>query len=289
MRSSVRARCARSWKTRIGKRETSQSRRQKVTGDAVNFSNHIAVITGGASGIGAACARFVAEHGGRVVVADRNLPAAQALAGEIGAHAVEIDVADEALLRRTAAWIDGEIGAVTILVNSAGVLQRTVPPDELTMKEWDLIHRIDMRGTYLCCAIFGSAMAARGRGAIVNVASVAGMVSGPLHAYGPAKAAVINLTQCLAAEWGPRGVRVNAVSPGFTKTPALDRGIQNNTMTVEAMQRASAMGRLVEAKEIAAATCFLASDLASAITGVNLPVDAGYLAAAPWGAYGGLR
>jgi NAD(P)-dependent dehydrogenase (short-subunit alcohol dehydrogenase family) len=256
---------------------------------AMDFNDHIAVITGGASGIGAACARFIASRGGKVVVVDRNMPAAKAVAEEIGGQPVEADVGNEEALRRAGHLIGGTVGPVTILLNCAGVLQRTLPPDQLSMKEWDLVHNIDMRGTYLCCAVFGSGMAERGRGAIVNIASVAGIVSGPLHSYGPAKAAVIHLTRCLAAEWGPRGVRVNAVSPGFTKTPALDRGIEKKTMDVDSMVQASAMGRLVEADEIAAGACFLASDLASAITGVNLAVDAGYLVATPWIGYGGLR
>jgi NAD(P)-dependent dehydrogenase (short-subunit alcohol dehydrogenase family) len=133
-------------------------------------------------------------------------------------------------------------------------------------------------------------MAASGNGgSIVNIASVAGMVSGPLHSYGPAKAAVISLTECLAAEWGGAGVRVNSVSPGFTLTPALERGIDHQVMAPNAMSGAAAMRRLLKPEEIAAGICFLASDLASGITGVNLPVDAGYLVGTPWAAYGGLR
>lgn len=255
----------------------------------MNFEDKLSVITGGASGIGAACARFIARRSGKVVIADKNISAARVVADEIGAHAIEIDVADEHAVRQVEQEINQAYGAVTILVNCAGVLQRTLPPDQLTMKEWDLVNQVDLRGTYLCCAIFGSEMVARGKGAIVNIASVAGMRSGPLHAYGPAKAGVINLTECLAAEWGPRGVRVNAVSPGFTMTPALDRGIGKKMMSVDAMAQSSAMGRLIEPEEIAAAVGFLASDLASGITGVNLPVDAGYLVATPWISYGGLR
>ena len=132
-------------------------------------------------------------------------------------------------------------------------------------------------------------MAASGRGAIVCIASVAGMTSGPLASYGPAKAAVISLTQILAAEWGGKGVRVNAVSPGFTATPALQRGIDKGSLAVTDMSACTALGRLVDPREVAAAVCFLLGDEASAITGVNLPVDAGYLAGTTWQAYGGLR
>lgn len=255
----------------------------------LDFTDQLAVVTGGGSGIGAATARLIAAGGGRVVVLDRSLPSATAVASEIGAHPLEADVAEEDQVRHVAERIAAAFGRATILVNCAGVLQRTVPPGELTMKEWDLIQRVDLRGLYLCCAIFGGAMAKVGKGAIVNVASVAGMRSAPLHSYGPAKAAVISLTECLAAEWGPSGVRVNAVSPGFTRTPALDRSMAKGSMRADLMARSAALGRLVEADEIAAAIGFLASDLASAITGVNVAVDAGYLVAVPWASYGGIR
>ena len=132
-------------------------------------------------------------------------------------------------------------------------------------------------------------MAKRGTGCIVNIASVAGMRSGPLHSYGPAKAGVISLTECLASEWGPAGVRVNCISPGFTYTPALEKGFSTHTLAQGELERGSALGRLVAADEIAGAALFLCCPLASAITGVNLPVDAGYLVATPWAAYGGLR
>lgn len=255
----------------------------------VRFDGRVVVVAGGASGIGEACARLFRESGGRVVVADRNLAAAEAVARALDGSAVALDVAEEESVEAAFAAIEREIGAVEVLVNSAGVLQRTLPPGELTMREWDLVSRIDLRGTYLCCAAAGTRMAGRRRGSIVNIASVAGMRSGPLHAYGPAKAGVINLTQCLAAEWGRAGVRVNAVSPGFTQTPALAKGVDKGILEEERMAAASASGRLLDPREIAAAVCFLASDLASGITGVNLPVDLGYLVATPWQSYGGIR
>ena len=255
----------------------------------MRFDGRTVVVTGGASGIGEACTRAFAAQGARVVVADRNLSGARALAEELGAHAQALDVGDEAAVERAAADIEQQVGPVAALVNSAGVLQRTLPPEELSVKEWDLVARIDLRGTYLCCAAFGKRMAARGSGAIVNIASVAGMRSGPLHSYGPAKAGVISLTACLAGEWGPKGVRINSVSPGFTHTPALDKSMALKTLDQQTMSGSTALGRLIRPEEIAAAVLFLASDLASAITGVNLPVDAGYLVATPWMSYGGLR
>ena len=255
----------------------------------MKFDGKLAVVTGGASGIGAACARFLAGRGARVVIADRNAQAAGTLASQLGGKAVALDIGDDAAVETAAAAIEADLGPVSVLVNSAGVLQRTLPPGRLAITEWDFVVRIDLRGTYLCCAAFGKRMAERGQGAIVNIASVAGMRSGPLHAYGPAKAGVISLGECLAAEWGPRGVRVNTVSPGFTQTPALDKGISTGTLDAATMVKNSALGRLVRAEEIAAAVGYLASDLASGITGVNLPVDVGYLVATPWASYGGLR
>ena len=255
----------------------------------LDFTGQVAVVTGGASGIGEACVRVLAEAGARVVVADRNEAAARALADAVGGIALALDVGEESSVDALVAAVQVQCGVPQVLVNSAGVLQRTLPPEELTMREWDFVARVDLRGTYLCCARFGAAMAQRGSGAIVNIASVAGMGSGPLHSYGPAKAGVINLTECLAAEWGPKGVRVNAVSPGFTQTPALEKGITTRTLAADAMSTNAALGRLIAPREIANAVAFLASDRASAITGINLPVDAGYRVAVPWASYGGLR
>ncbi|MCM2346987.1 MAG: SDR family oxidoreductase [Acidovorax soli] len=255
----------------------------------IDLAGKTVLITGGASGIGLACARQLVACGAKVVIADKNLEAAQRVAAELNALSVAMDVGEESSVDGAATDIEGRLGFVDVLVNCAGVLQRTLSPGELTLKEWDFVARIDLRGTYLCCARFGARMAQRGQGVIVNIASVAGMRSGPLHSYAPSKAGVINLTECLAGEWGPKGVRVNCVSPGFTQTPALDRGFATRALEVQALASHSALGRLVHAEEIAHAVTFLASDWASAITGINLPVDAGHLVAGSWGCYGGLR
>jgi len=251
-------------------------------------SNAVAVVTGGASGIGAACCRELAQRGYKVAVADLDEAAAARVAAEIGGTAFKVDVADEASAEALAEHVERALGPVDALVNSAGVIQVPLPPETLPMSSWDHVVRVDQRGTYVACLAFGRRMAARGRGAIVNIASVAGMRSMPLHSYAPAKAAVISMTECLAAEWGRSGVRVNAVSPGYTRTPALQGAIDRGQRDPSALENNSALGRMVEPEEIAKTVAFLVGDDAAAITGINLPVDAGWLVATSWHTYQGL-
>lgn len=248
----------------------------------------IAVVTGGASGIGAACCRELAARGVKIVLMDRD-ERVNAIAKEVGGRAWIADVADEVAMERCAQEIEQEVGPVDILVNSAGIIQVPLPPEKLSMKTWDEVVRVDQRGTYVACVAFGLRMAARRRGSIINIASIAGMRSMPMHAYTPAKAAVIAMTECLAAEWGPSQVRVNAVSPGYTRTPALQGAIDKGERDVSALTGNSALGRMVEPIEIAKAVAFLAGPDASAITGANLPVDCGWLVTPSWHTYGGLR
>jgi NAD(P)-dependent dehydrogenase (short-subunit alcohol dehydrogenase family) len=249
----------------------------------------VAVVTGGASGIGAACCRLFAERGAGVAVVDRDGQRAQAIAREVGGRSWAADVADEASLTSAARLIEAEYGPVEALVNSAGIIQVPQRPTELSMATWDDVVRVDQRGTYLACVVFARTMLQRRRGSIINIASVTGMRSVPLHAYAPAKAAVISMTACLAAEWGPSGIRVNAVSPGYTRTPALQAAIDKRERDVSLLEQNAALGRLVEPEEIAKVAAFLASADAAAITGANIPVDCGWLAATPWSTYGGLR
>jgi NAD(P)-dependent dehydrogenase (short-subunit alcohol dehydrogenase family) len=249
----------------------------------------IAVVTGGASGIGAACCRELATNGAKVIVLDRELARAEEVAKEIGGRAWCADVGDEKATEACAAAIEAEIGPVDILVNSAGIIQTPLRPTEMAMALYDDVIRVDQRGTYVASVAFGRRMVGRRRGAIINIASVAGMRSMPLHAYAPAKAAVIATTECLAAEWGPAQVRVNTVSPGYTRTPALQAAIDKGERDPSALTGNSALGRLVEPSEIAKVVAFLASPLASAITGANVPVDCGWLVAPSWHTYGGLR
>ncbi len=255
-----------------------------------SLEGRIAVITGGASGIGEACARDLAARGAQVVVTDIDEPRAQTVAFSIPrAVAGRLDVTRPDDVEMVADWVEREYGPPAILVTSAGVLQPPLPPEDLPIETWDHVVAVDQRGVYLSCVAFGKRMALRGQGAIVNIASVAGLRSMPLHAYAPAKAAVIGMTRALAAEWGRSGVRVNAVAPGFVMTPALQAAVDDGQRDPAALAENSAMGRLVAPEEVARACSFLASDDASAITGITVPVDAGWLVAGSWHGYGGLR
>ena len=248
----------------------------------------VSVVTGGASGIGAACVQALAGRGDRVAIIDLDAALSGVSAGDrISAYAC--DVQDEAAVRRVVARIEADLGVPSLLVNSAGIIQRPLPPEELSLQDWDRVVAVDQRGTYLCCAVFGAAMARAGRGCIVNIASIAGSRSMPLHAYAPAKAAVLSMTECLAAEWGRAGVRVNAVSPGYTLTPALRQAIDAGERDPAQLAAQTALGRLVDPAHVAQAVLFLSSEAAEVITGVNLPVDAGWLVGTSWQTYGGLR
>lgn len=246
---------------------------------------NLVLITGGGSGIGAATGRAVAAAGMRPLLCD--IAAFEPEAADV--WRIPFDVSDEVVVAHEVGAIEAALGPITGLVNAAGILGRMAPPHKLRMSDWDREIAIDLRGTYVMCREVGSRMAERGAGAIVNIASIVSLASAPVHGYGPAKAAVANLTMTLAAEWGGRGVRVNAVSPGFTRTPALQRGLDAGVMEEERLAGLSALRRLVEPEEIGRSVAWLLSDAASAITGINLAVDAGFLCGVTWQAYGGLR
>ena len=244
----------------------------------------IVLVTGGSRGIGAATATLLAEQGKNVVVTDI---APEPIDGAI-LWPAPFDVASEGVVVSGVADIEKAHGPITGLINAAGIFGKMHTLEKVRMEQWDREVNIDLRGTFMVARSVGLRMVQRRHGAIVNVASVAGMTSGPIHAYTAAKAGVIQITQTLAAEWGRVGVRVNAVSPGFTRTVALEAGIASGAMKKDLMERHAALNRMVEPVEVAHAIAWLLSPMSSAVTGINLPVDAGFLASSTWAAYGGL-
>ena len=230
-----------------------------------------AVVTGGTSGIGRACADLLERCGVTVVVADRD--------GQ-----PSVDVTDRAALDSVASEIAARHGALNVLVNAAGVLTENRPVDEIPVDDLRRNLEVNLIGVFQSCQAFAPLLEA-GRGSVVNVASQAALVSLPQQAaYTASKGAVAALTRSLAIDWAAKGVRANAVAPGFTVTPMTEAFFENETFTRAATDRIP-LGRLLQADEIAGAIVFLASPLASAITGVVLPVDGGWTAgepALPW-------
>ncbi len=254
-----------------------------------SLDGRIAVITGAASGIGAATARVLAARGARVVIADVNEEAAQAVAEDIGGHACGLDVRNADAIETCADWVEAEIGPARIVVTCAGLVQAPLAPEDLPLDLFDDINAVNQRGTWLTLRAFARHMLPRHAGEMVTIASIVAERSVPLHAYAPGKAAVLNMTQCLAAEWGRAGLRVNTVQPGYTRTPALQAQIDAGARDVSLLEANSTLGRMVEPDEVGKAIAFLVSDDAAAISGVALPVDAGYFCAGSWHPYGGVR
>ena len=252
------------------------------------MTGDLAVIIGGGNGIGEATARLMAGRGWRVVAADQDAAAAERVASAIGGTAVTLDIADAGAVDAACAAIEGAHGPVAALVVAAAVFQDVLPPDRLPLEVWERTVQINLTGTYHANRAFGTRMAGHGRGSIVNIASIAAIGSVPVHAYASSKAAVVSLTRGLAGEWGRAGVRVNAVSPGSTLVPRVAERIRSGRYAADP-GTFTALGRIVEAEEVAESIEFLASARASAITGVNLVVDAGWHVAATWAQYGGVR
>ena len=247
----------------------------------------LVLVTGGASGSGAAAAEALTRAGMLPILAD--IASIAPSHGDVIVWEQRFDIADEQSVHAGIDEIERRHGPLYGAVNAAGILGKMHTPERIKLENWDREMAVDLRGTFLVCREVGARMARRGRGAIVNVASIAGMSSAPAHAYAAAKAGVIQMTATLAAEWGRRGVRVNAVSPGFTRTPALEAGLAAGALKREDLTRQSAMGRLVEPGEVGEAIAWLIDPRSSGITGVNVPVDAGFLAGMSWEAYGGFR
>lgn len=250
-----------------------------------------AVVIGGTSGIGRAIALRFAEDGWAIAVAGRDgmrgseVESDCKAAGAPAARFLATDVGDEASVEALGQAVTDAFGVPGAVVNCAGMLQSGKRVLEQELDENERMWRVNYRGTLLGCQVFGRLMSAAGRGAILNVGSLASFAPLSLPAYTPGKHAVLALTQILAAELGPHGVRVNAVAPGYTLSYGLKARIANGERNPDAIKATTALRRFVDPRDVAEAALFLCSERAAAITGVTLPVDAGWLVQAPYAHY----
>ncbi|KTR07577.1 hypothetical protein NS365_03060 [Aureimonas ureilytica] len=254
----------------------------------MNISGDVIVVTGGASGIGEACASVLAQSGAKVAILDRNLDLSEAVAKKLGGRAFEVDVTDEKSVIAAIEAVEREFGPIAGGVTSAGIVQPPFPAATLPLDIYDRVHAINTRGTFLCLREMGRHMLKRASGSLVAISSITARCSTPLHSYGPGKAAISNLVAGLAVEWGRGGLRVNSVEPGYTRTPALQAQIDSGMRDETRMTANTAMGRMVETTEVANVVAFLISSASSAVTGVSIPVDVGFALAGSWAPYGGV-
>jgi NAD(P)-dependent dehydrogenase (short-subunit alcohol dehydrogenase family) len=244
-----------------------------------DLSGRTAVVTGGGRGIGLACCQALAEAGAKVVIADFDSKVgaeAKATLEQAGfsAEVAELDVTRPDQVNRVAA----ELGRVDILVINAGIARSDTRAEDTPDEHWLNVLDVNLNGVFWCCRAFGRQMLANSSGAIVNIGSMSGIIVNkpqPQSFYNASKAGVHHLTKSLAAEWGDRGLRVNAVAPTYIETPLTRFGMEDERLypTWLAM---TPMNRVGQPDEIASVVLFLASDAASLLTGSIVVADAGY-------------
>jgi 2-keto-3-deoxy-L-fuconate dehydrogenase len=240
----------------------------------MSFAETRVLVTGAGSGIGAAVARRLAGEGAEVILADVALEPVEAIARELGpdARALQLDVRDEQQVAPAMADLE-------VLINVAGIGSTTTAPDT-ALELWENVFAVNARGTFLCCKHAIPGMAARGRGSIVNMASVAALVGlRSRAAYCASKGAVVALTRALAVDHVSDGIRVNAVCPGTVDSPWVRRLVEESGESLDALRGRQPMGRLGTPEEIAEAVAYLASDRAAFVTGTVLVIDGGLTAA----------
>jgi NAD(P)-dependent dehydrogenase (short-subunit alcohol dehydrogenase family) len=240
-----------------------------------------AVVIGAGQGIGAAIAVGLAKAGADVVLGGRSAERmaatqAQASAAGVSARIAEVDVADPASITRFAATVLDQGSIPAILVNSAGG-GGVRPAFDTTIEEWDTVHNIHLRGTFLACQAFGRAMSTKGYGKIINMSSTwAVTVGAGRSAYCAAKAGVGHLTAALGVEWAPLGIRVNAMAPTATLTPTIERRLAADPARAEYLRKGIPLGRLAVPDDMVGAAVFLASPASDFVTGQTLLVDGGW-------------
>ena len=262
----------------------------------MRLENKVALVTGGASGIGRASALVFAREGASVVVSDLNASGSEDTVQEIkdaGGNAIAIagDVSDTSDAKRMVESTVEAYGRVDVVLNSAGVISDTailgdsVPEDrfERTAALYDRVLEVNLRGTYLICWLAIQQMREDGGGSIVNISSINGVVGAPIglgsgfDPYVPSKGGVVQLTRNLAIQYGRDNIRVNCICPGHVKTNLI-RSITDNPQITERLEERYPLGRFAEPEEIANAALFLASDESSFVTGAPMLVDGGYTA-----------
>jgi NAD(P)-dependent dehydrogenase (short-subunit alcohol dehydrogenase family) len=248
--------------------------------DWLGLEGKVAVVTGAASGVGKAVAESFAEAGCKVVVLDLNQANLNEVVAELKAMGADVagfqcDVTSDASVEQAARAADDAFGGVDVLCNNAGILRPGNLAD-LPIADWDAMMNVNLTGYLRCTQAFGKSMIARGKGALVHIASIA--ASQPQAwsgAYSPGKAAVAMLSRQLAFELAPKGIRSNVVSPGLVRT-ALSEAFYQAPGVLEARNKAVPLGRIARTADIADAVVFFASDRASYCTGQEIVVDGGY-------------
>lgn len=253
----------------------------------------VAVVTGGARGIGAAAVRKFATTGHAVAALDVNQERGEALARELQATGARVqfhacDVADDQAVEDVAERIRSELGPAAVLITSAALIPNTESVLDMDLAAHDRMWRVNYHGTLHACRSFGRQMVVAGRGgAIVTLGSINSLLPMPLPAYNPGKAAIARLTQLLAAELGRHAIRVNSVGPTYVMTPELQARIDAGQRDLAKIMGVHALDQLPTPEDIAEAVAFLCSPAARTITGILLPVDSGFVASASYVSYAG--